>query len=62
MASKDQHYDAARRFQEFYDDTFRKVGLRAPQPVLGQSVNDYRRETLRMAKRKFLPRTTTSTK
>jgi hypothetical protein len=32
-----------------------QFGLKAPQPVLGTSVNDYRRETLRMIKRTFLP-------
>jgi hypothetical protein len=55
MASEQQHFDAARKFQEFYDNTLRKVGMRAPQPVLGQKVNDYRRETLRTIKRTFLP-------
>jgi hypothetical protein len=29
--------------------------MRAPQPTLGQKVNDYRVETLRMMKRTFLP-------
>src|SRR5262249_53435179 len=28
---------------------------RAPEPVLGQTVNDYRRESLRTMKRTFLP-------
>jgi hypothetical protein len=55
MSSAQEHFDASRRFQEYFDSTLRQVGLRAPQPVLGQSVNDYRREVLRMAKRKFLP-------
>ena len=55
MASEQQHFDAARKFQAFYDDALRKVGMRAPQPVLGQKVNDYRRETLRTIKRTFLP-------
>jgi hypothetical protein len=55
MASEQQHFGAARKFQAFYDDTLRKVGTRAPQPVLGQKVNDYRRETLRTIKRTFLP-------
>jgi len=55
MASEQEHFDAARKFQAYYDEGFRQVGIRAPQPVLGQSVNNYRRETLRMAKRKFLP-------
>jgi hypothetical protein len=55
MATEQEHFDAARQFQAFYDDTLRKVGARAPTPVLGQTVNDYRRETLRNLKRTFLP-------
>ena len=55
MSTPEQHFDAARQFQEFYDATFRKVGMRAPQPVSGESVNNYRRETLRNLKRTFLP-------
>jgi hypothetical protein len=55
MSTDQQHFDAARQFQEYYDSTLRLVGTKAPQPVLGQSVNDYRRETLRQLKRTFLP-------
>ena len=55
MATEQQHFDAARQFQGFYDDTLRRVGARAPQPVLGQKVDDYRREALRTMKRTFLP-------
>jgi hypothetical protein len=55
MSTPDQHFDAARKFQAYYDETLRKVGMRAPQPTLGQTVNDYRRETLRTLKRTFLP-------
>jgi hypothetical protein len=55
MSTDQQHFDAARQFQEFYDQTLRRVGAKAPQPILGQSVNDYRRETLRNLKRTFLP-------
>jgi len=55
MSTPEEHFDAARKFQEFYDNTPRKVGMRAPQPVLGTTVNDYRRETLRTLKRTFLP-------
>src|SRR5215831_15438094 len=55
MSTPEQHFDAARKFQAYYDDTLRKVGMRAPQPVLGQTINDYRRETLRTLKRTFLP-------
>src|SRR5262249_44017605 len=38
-----------------HGQTLRKVGMRAPEPTLGQTVNDYRRETLRTLKRTFLP-------
>src|ERR1700722_20290286 len=55
MSTDQQHFDAARQFQEFYDQTLRRVGAKAPQPTLGQSVDDYRRETLRQLKRTFLP-------
>ena len=55
MPSEQDHFDAARKFQAYYDETLRKVGMRAPQPTLGQTVNNYRRETLRTLKRTFLP-------
>ena len=55
MSSPEEHLSACLKFQEYYDDTLRKVGMRAPQPTLGQTVNDYRRETLRTIKQTFLP-------
>jgi hypothetical protein len=55
MASPQQHFDAARKYQEYYSEAVRDVGVRIPEPVLGQTVNDYRRETLRHLKREFLP-------
>src|SRR5882757_2217728 len=55
MASEQDHFDASRKFQAYYDETLRRVGMRAPEPVLGQTVNHYRRETLRNLKRTFLP-------
>src|SRR5215813_13808184 len=55
MSTEQEHFDAARRFQAYYDEALRRVGARAPSPVLGQSCNDYRRETLRQFKRTFLP-------
>src|SRR5262249_8642273 len=55
MSTPEQHFDAARKFQAYYDETLRKVGARAPQPTLGQTVNSYRRETLRQFNRTFLP-------
>ena len=55
MATEQEHFQAARRFQEYYDAALQQVGQRAPPPVLGQKVNDYRRETLRQLKHSFLP-------
>jgi hypothetical protein len=55
MPTEQEHFNAARQFQSFYDEALRRVGARAPQPTLGQSVNNYRRETLRQLKRTFLP-------
>jgi hypothetical protein len=56
MSTPQEHFDAARKFQEYYDNTLRTIGLRAPQPTLGESVNDYRRKVLLMAERTFLPK------
>jgi hypothetical protein len=55
VATEQEHFNACREFQEYYDQTLRKVGTSAPAPSLGQTVNDYRRETLRQLKRTFLP-------
>jgi uncharacterized membrane protein YebE (DUF533 family) len=55
MSTNQEHFAAARQFQEYYDRALMKVGTRAPAPSLGQSVNNYRRETLRQLKRTFLP-------
>jgi hypothetical protein len=55
VTTEQEHFDASRQFQAYYDETLRKVGTRAPAPNLGQSVNGYRRETLRQLKRTFLP-------
>jgi hypothetical protein len=55
VATEQEHFDAARQFQEFYDQTLRKIDAKAPSPVLGQRCNDYRRETPRQLKRTFLP-------
>ena len=57
MASQQQHFDAARKYQEYYSEAVRDVGVRIPEPILGQTVNDYRRETLRHLKVEFLPKT-----
>jgi hypothetical protein len=55
MSTPQEHFEASRRFQEYYDATLRSVGTRAPAPSLGVSVDDYRRETLRTLKHTFLP-------
>jgi hypothetical protein len=46
--------DATRLYQEMYDNTLRKVGVRAPEPTLGMDPDEYRRETLRDIKMQFL--------
>jgi hypothetical protein len=53
--TEQQHFDACRQYQAYYDEYLREVGGRAPPPTLGQTVNDYRRETCRRFKRTFLP-------
>ncbi len=54
MPLNDQQLDyqkrSARIYQARNDDTLRQVGMKAPEPVLGQSPDDYRRETLRTLK------------
>jgi hypothetical protein len=49
------HFNAARKFQEYYDNALREIGVRAPSPVLGQTLGEYRRETDRTLKRTCLP-------
>jgi hypothetical protein len=53
--SEQDHFDAAKSFQEYYDTALREVGVRIPAPVLGQSANDYRRKTLAALQRALLP-------
>jgi hypothetical protein len=57
MATKEQHYQAQIQWRDHYDEHFRKIGLNAPNPDLNQTVNDYRRETLRLIKKTILPQT-----
>ena len=57
MSTPEEHFSAARKWQEHFDDKLSRVGMRAPEPVLGQSVSDYRRDVLLKAKRAFIPRT-----
>ena len=56
MASEQEHCDTCRQWQEYFDGKLRSIGMRAPAPVLGQSVADYRRSVLVKAKRAFIPR------
>ena len=44
--TEQEHFDTARKYQEYYDDALREVGIRIPAPVLGKATNHYRRETL----------------
>jgi hypothetical protein len=50
----DYQQRSARTYQERYDLALKQVGMRAPQPVLGQHPDDYRREVLRTIKKTFL--------
>jgi hypothetical protein len=34
MSSAQEHFEASRCFQEYYDETLRRAGTRAPQPTL----------------------------
>jgi hypothetical protein len=45
---------SAATYQARYDAALKLVGMRAPQPVLGQHPDDYRREVLRTVKKTFL--------
>jgi hypothetical protein len=57
MPTPQEHFDTCRQWQEYFDGKLRKIGMRAPAPVLGQTVNDYRRTVLVQAKKAFIPRT-----
>ena len=50
------HFESARSYQEYYDSALREVGIRIPAPVLGQTVNEYRRKTLHAMQQALLPR------
>jgi hypothetical protein len=47
--------NACRQYQAYYDNALRKIGARAPQPIPGQDVNEYRAEVCRKLKRTYLP-------
>jgi hypothetical protein len=55
MSTPEQHLEGARKFQTYYDDVLRTVGMRAPAPVLGDTVKRYRIKTLVKAKKAFIP-------
>jgi hypothetical protein len=55
MASHQQHFDASRKWQEFYQREVEDIGLNIPPPTLGQTTNSYRREMMRLLKKTFLP-------
>jgi hypothetical protein len=55
MSTPEEHLSASLKWQEHFDSTLRKIGMRAPQPTLGQTTIDYVRETLRTVKQTFLP-------
>ena len=55
MANPQQHFDAARRWQEHYQAQVEDLGCNIPPPTLGQSTNDYRREMMRLLKQTFIP-------
>src|SRR6516162_499902 len=57
MANPQQHFDAARRWQEHYQAQVEDLGCNIPPPTLGQSTNDYRREMMRLLKQTFIPQT-----
>jgi hypothetical protein len=54
VATEQQHFDAARKFQAYYQESLNNVGVRVPPPRLGDTVNTYRKEVLRQLKRTFL--------
>ena len=49
-----QAHSSARVYQERYDKAFAPWGMRAPEPVIGERVDDYRRKLAVKAK-KLLP-------
>jgi hypothetical protein len=55
MATEQEHFHAARQWQERADAALSSIGIRAPAPVLGQTARHYCREFGRMIKRTCLP-------
>ena len=44
MATEQEHFQACRRFQEYYDSVLSKVGSKAPAPFPAKQSKHYRRE------------------
>jgi hypothetical protein len=57
MANHQQHFDASRKWQEFYQKAVEDLGVNIPGPTLGQTTNSYRREMMRLLKKTFIPPT-----
>jgi hypothetical protein len=57
MPTSQEHFDTCRQWQEYFDGKLRAIGMRAPAPVLGETVADYRRKVLVQTKKAFIPRT-----
>src|SRR5262245_33324742 len=55
MATEQEHFHAAREWQERADNALSSIGIRAPSPVVGQTVRHYCRELGRSIKRTCLP-------
>jgi hypothetical protein len=55
MATEQEHFNACRQFQEYYQNALSNVGVRVPAPVFGQTLGEYRRESDRTFKRSVLP-------
>src|SRR5262249_47368016 len=55
MATEQEHFENARKWQAEFDVTRQDLGPRASAPVLGQRSDDYVRESFRTMKRTFLP-------
>jgi len=55
MATEQQHFDAARKWQEYLQrEVGDEVGFQVPAPTLGQTSPDYQRETMRLLKKTYL--------
>jgi hypothetical protein len=54
LAERPTIHEQVLRWQSYFDDNLRDVGVRAPPPIVGQSPEDYVRETCRTLKRQHL--------